>query len=375
MSHETPSSGVEPVSSAARLATGAAIAAVQVVVIWFLPAGWAGSTGLAVAAALAVVQAIALWRQQDRPVPATVVAIAAAAAIQVLYPPIAGGGALPALFGLASLRPPRRSLWALAAVLVFAPFQAWADHWRAGLIMLCSAALAWALGELNRIRAVRRRDEARRIADAERARIARELHDVVAHHVSVVVVQAAAAYDVFDSHPERARTSLQAIESTGRQALAELRRVVQALPLEPDMPAPGLADIENLAESVRAAGVRVEVRRQTIPLDGEVELVAYRVVQESLTNVVRHADARNIEIDIAARDGSLLVEVHNDGMSVQRGMSGTGRGLSDMRRRVQTLGGSLHAAPHDNGFSVRARLPLSAASEAGTGGRHAGKSG
>jgi len=204
-------------------------------------------------------------------------------------------------------------------------------------------------------------ERARAVAE-EQARIARELHDVIAHSVSVMVVQAAAANDVFDSRPERVREALHAIETTGRSALAELRRLLGTVRSdEADFaPRAGLDRLDELVAQVRAAGLNVTVSIEGAPrpLPAGVDLSAYRVVQEALTNTLKHADATRADVSLRYRDDELGVEVRDDGEGTGNG-DGHGRGLIGMRERVTAFGGSLETGrKNTGGFAVSARFPL-----------------
>ena len=207
-----------------------------------------------------------------------------------------------------------------------------------------------------------REAEAARARAEEQARIARELHDVIAHNVSVMVVQAAAANEVFESRPERAREALQAIEASGRSALEELRQLLGVVRDDGAeyAPQPGLDRLDELVDQVRAAGLAVAVSIAGTPraLPAAIDLSAYRVVQEALTNTLKHARATRAEVARSYRDEELGVEVRDDGEGGGNG-DGTGRGLIGMRERVSAFGGTLEAGPAPTrGFSVSARFPL-----------------
>ncbi|HXR12268.1 MAG TPA: histidine kinase [Gaiellaceae bacterium] len=204
--------------------------------------------------------------------------------------------------------------------------------------------------------------EAARARAEEQARIARELHDVIAHNVSVMVVQAAAANDVFETRPELARQALEAIETTGRSALAELRRLLGVVREDGAeyAPQPGLDGLDELVAQVRAAGlaVAVTVEGAPRPLPTGIDLSAYRVVQEALTNTLKHAHATRADVALRYRDGELDVEVRDDGDGNGAG-GGSGSGLIGMRERVAAFGGSLATGPGaGGGFEVSARFPL-----------------
>src|SRR5438552_16285513 len=174
-------------------------------------------------------------------------------------------------------------------------------------------------------------ESARRAAAEEQARIARELHDVLAHNVSVMVVQAAAADDVFESQPERAREALRAIERTGRSALTELRRLLGRVRTTEFAPQPGLAGLDALVEGVRAAGlpVTLEVEGELGDLPAGLDLSAYRIVQEALTNAIKHAGASAAEVRVRRTSDEVELEVVDDGVAPVS--NGRGQGLIGMR--------------------------------------------
>jgi signal transduction histidine kinase len=227
-------------------------------------------------------------------------------------------------------------------------------------------------GERERVALVdaQREEEARRAVADERVRIARDLHDVVAHHLSVIVVQAEAAQEVLASRPDRAGEAMGAVADTARSALGELRRVLGVLRSEGGgrAPQPDLDAVDDLVASVRQAGLAVAVRTEGEPraVGGVVGVAAYRVVQEALTNVLRHAAADRAEVALAYGDDALVVTVSDDGRGGRaaahrpdRPDRPAGHGLAGMRERVTVLGGSLDAGPRaEGGFAVQARLPL-----------------
>jgi signal transduction histidine kinase len=199
----------------------------------------------------------------------------------------------------------------------------------------------------------------------ERARIARELHDVIAHNVGMIVLQAEGAGSIFDRDPERARTALDTIAGSGRQALGELRELLGVLRRTGEMPLtpqPFLRDVELLVASTREAGLNVEL---TLAVEGEIphtlELAAYRIVQEALTNVVKHAGASLVLVDLRTAGARLEVSIGDDGVGPPpRNRRDGGHGLVGMRERAALLGGTLHAGPgpKDRGFVVSAQLPI-----------------
>jgi signal transduction histidine kinase len=205
---------------------------------------------------------------------------------------------------------------------------------------------------------------AREAALEERNRIARELHDVVAHGVSVMVLQATAGSRVAGRDPARAAAALDVIQETGRQALDSLRRVVGVLRSDTEtelelQPQPGLDQLEVLVEEVRRAGIPVELRvaGDRRPLPQGVELSAYRVVQESLTNVLKHARATSAQVTVDYGESQLDLEIQDDGDGDGDGAS-AGHGVAGMRERVQLHGGELRVGRGERGFRVSAHIPL-----------------
>ena len=212
----------------------------------------------------------------------------------------------------------------------------------------------------------REREEKARIAAAEeRARIARELHDVVAHSVSVMVVQVGAARGILDTEPDTARDSLLSAERTGRQALAEMRRMLGILRERADgdglAPQPGLDHVDGLLERARDAGLEVELRTEgdPRPLPPGLDLAAYRIVQESLTNAVKHAGPAHARVLLRYAPESLNIEVRDDGRGPAHRPGDPGHGVVGMRERVALYGGTLDVGAADGGgFAVCACLPL-----------------
>jgi signal transduction histidine kinase len=221
-----------------------------------------------------------------------------------------------------------------------------------------------------------RRQEGHRRADEERLRIARELHDVVAHNISLINVQAGVALHLMDERPEQARTALAAIKQASNEALGELRSVLDVLrqvdERSPRAPTAGLASLDDLVTRAAAAGlaVRTSVEGAPRPLPAGVDLAAFRIVQEALTNVARHAGPASATVRVAYGDADLTVQVDDDGHG-GGGTSGGGNGIPGMRERAAALGGRLRAGPRPGGgFQVLASLPID-----GDGQRDAGQGG
>jgi signal transduction histidine kinase len=328
-----------------------------------------------------------------------------------LQPTFADAGILVLLYTVAAERPRRISLPALAACVVL--FLAVVARYNPGgnqpphalefflvtaLLYLLAPTSAWVLGdsmgtrraysatlEERAVRAERERDtQAQIVAAAERARIARELHDVIAHNLSVMVAQADGGAYAFDATPERSRQALAEIGRTGRQALSEMSSLLGVLRTErtdpdaaPLAPAPAAAEIGQLVTQAREAGMRVSytVKGTARPLPGGLELIVYRIVQEALTNVRKHAGPEAAaEVTVRYDPGELLVRVADDGgasstpANLPRYRSAAtdpgGHGLAGMRERAALYGGTVQAGPRPaGGFEVTARLPLKLASQ------------
>ena len=236
--------------------------------------------------------------------------------------------------------------------------------WVAGRLLREHAARAAMLEELAERREREADDQLRMAASRERARIARELHDLVGHAVSVMVLQAGAAEGVVRKRPDEAARSLASIQSTGREAIDELRRVLGLLRTDGDprtlTPLPGMSELDALIERFREGGVDV-----TLDVDGDpatlppgVSLAAFRIVQEALTNVARHASAGTARVTVRYGARTLDLEVVDDG-AVPSHANGSGFGLLGMRERVALYGGHLDVGPRpEGGYRVAAVLPL-----------------
>jgi signal transduction histidine kinase len=258
-------------------------------------------------------------------------------------------------------------------VLVSGQIDAESLGFSAGLVV----ATPWLLGRVNRSRALRMElleqealQRERVAVGEERARIARELHDVVAHSVGAMVAQAQGAGRVLDRDPERAREALEAIERTGRNALDEMRRSLGVLRRTdadaPLAPQPGMDGLGALVAQARESGLRVELVTEGEPaaLPAGVDLSAYRIVQEALTNTLKHAGPVHARVAVRYGDERLELEISDDGAPAPGSSSaptpGGGQGLVGMRERVALYGGALEADRRpEGGFVVRASLPLS----------------
>ncbi len=325
---------------------------------------------------LALACAALYWRRSQPFAVLWVTVIATALAAGIGYSQLAGGWAmLVALYSVG--RHASSDLWSyiglggVSAVLGL-------DYLRGELTAaavgfgLVVMSMAWYIGTRVRLRAEQaaqlereRAAEADRAVAEERTRIARELHDVVAHRVSLMTVQAGAAKTIAADNPQAALQAMEAVEHAGREALDELRHLLGVLRPKADGgslgPQPGLADVPRLVDQFGEAGLDVSFTMSDVPtgLPARVDLSAYRIVQEALTNVLKHAGpgARS-EVRISLDNEVVLIEVTDDGHAVTT-LPGSGHGIMGMRERALLLGGSLTAGPRaDGGFRVMARLPI-----------------
>lgn len=244
-----------------------------------------------------------------------------------------------------------------------------AASWNQALVIAAWLVALVAVSELARTRReqwarerAERAQAARRRADEERMRIARELHDVIAHSISVIHVQAGVGLALLDSDPEQARGALGTIKATSKEALGEVRQVLDTLRAPgaaPRAPAPGLNRLPELVDQAGSAGLTVTVEGEPPPLSPGADLAAFRIVQEALTNVVRHSGSRAARVRIERDDRWLRLRIDDDGPATGADAGGSGKGLAGMRERAAALGGTIEAGPRpDGGFRVRALLPL-----------------
>ncbi|WP_380279463.1 sensor histidine kinase [Kitasatospora purpeofusca] len=336
--------------------------------------------GLPLALALSAAVAGPLAVRRTRPLAGYLVGAAAlsAEALFVLPSPLSPYADLVALYSL-GLYAPRRRAWfgPFAALLGMAAY--FADLGRAYPVIPAGVLFLWLLGWAVGYGTARRSEQReaarlllrREVVAEERARLARELHDSVGHTLNVVLVQAGAARRLLDREPERTRELLRGMEHTGREALDDLDRVLgllrrgaggwdEAEGTEGAAPQPGIADLERLAERLGGAGPRVRVRidpaARRVPRSLDVS--AFRIVQEALTNTVKHAGARSVGVTVRCAAGRLTVEVCDDGRGVPAGYT-PGRGLLGVAERVSVLGGRVEHGPGEpGGFRLRAELPV-----------------
>jgi signal transduction histidine kinase len=381
-----------------------AVGLVRAIAAHPLPGGWGGPGVIWVWWLAAAVAAVGVALRRRWPLPALAAGTLAAGVQLSLAPPTAMVLAVPiVLYTVAAVRGRAVSLSALAVLLLLVV--GWSlvgtvtgrqalrfssrvgtatttvavgrsTPWSGWLLLGSGPLAAWALGYGTRNRRAyldelharardleRERDQQAALAvAADRGRISREVHDVVAHGLSLIVIQAQGADAALDRRPDDTRDALRVIIETGRDSLADMRRMLRALGEvdDPWRPQPGLAGLPGLLARVRAAGtpVRLEVDGTPAPLPPAVDLSAYRIVQEALTNVMKHAGAgATADVRVSYRGGEFGIVVGDDGTAAPAGDGGNG--LRGMRERVRVLGGRLSAGPGDpGGFVVRATLPV-----------------
>ena len=346
-----------------------------------------GEGSVTVAAVAVVVVGVALWWRRTHPLPSAAVVLSGLVLTDLLGPTyvLFYGQFVPMIIATFSVARYGRGRVPLVGGLLAAAALLYVDffievlqgageiffHW--GVLII-----AYSLGSWQRVMAHRAQESLRRAVEVEvaaaertmsavleeRTRIARELHDIVAHSMSVMVVQAGAAEQVVLDEPDQARDALRQIRRTGTGALAEMRRLVSVL-RDPDdagmlAPQPGLAGLEGLVQDARAAGLPISLSISGEPreLPAGLDLAAYRIVQEALTNVRRHAPtATTVTVELRFGDDDLRIDVVDDGPGATS--TDGGHGLIGMRERVQLYGGRLRAAAlPERGFQVSADLPL-----------------
>ncbi|MFE2443507.1 sensor histidine kinase [Stenotrophomonas sp. NPDC087984] len=366
--------------------------------LWVMEAEMSrGSRFAAVPIVLALGTTVALRRRVPEKMLLLAIACGVAQMATSVKPNLADFAMLVIVYTVAVASSRRASRFALGVAISAAPLaalrwphseQGWWEDVVSAVFVSIPFVLAWVLGDSIRTRRAyyaqleeraarleKEREAQSKVAvAAERARIARELHDVVAHNVSVMVVQADGAAYVMDASPEQARQALETISGTGRQALAEMRRLLGVLrtgePGEENdyVPQPDVEQIDELVEQVRGAGLPVDFKVVGSPrqLPSGVELTAYRIVQEALTNTRKHGGPDvGASVRLTYFDDGLGLLVEDDGRGAQRelyqdgGADGSGHGLIGMRERVGMVGGTLDAGPRPGGgFRISALLPL-----------------
>ncbi|WP_432036308.1 sensor histidine kinase [Streptomyces cucumeris] len=314
-----------------------------------------------------------VWRRRA-PVAVLLAVVAASALYQLALDgpgqPLPYPG-LVVVYTVAAVSPPPKRLATGGLLLVAVPVSVWLNTRSARELSFCVFvfAAAYVFGRLTDARQRANRIETERAAARERARIAREMHDILSHAVSLMIVQAEAGPVAVRTAPERAEAAFDAISETGRGAMAELRRMLGVLrtgdepdgPAAPREPQPGLAALPELLDRVRASGLEVAHRTTGTarPLPEATAATVYRIVQEALTNTVRHAAARTVSVHLAYGDGLLDLTVTDDGRGPRPGPGG-GHGLVGIRERAAAHGGTAvaGAGPDGRGFAVRARIPV-----------------
>ncbi|OEU92185.1 histidine kinase [Streptomyces abyssalis] len=372
VSYDYPRTALDSGTSRALLVSATVLALAGSVLLRRRPAA---GFGLVVAG---TVVSTAAWRQSEIPPPQFLAVDVALCFVAAVRPPRSS-------LGSAALALAVQSGYLVVRMLIHGGHEGTSPEPYMGLTVV----IAWLVG--NSVR--QRRDHAEKLraqaatqaatqaVTAERLRIARELHDMVAHSIGIIALQAGAARRVIDSQPAAARDALENIETAGRETLSGLRRMLGALrQAEPERrpqaaPSPGsgpggLADVGVLARRTTDAGVRVDVRwlGEPSPLPPEIDMSAFRIVQEAVTNVVRHAGSDSCRVSIDRRGGEVFIEVvdsgHGDsvGGGARNGTGGeAGWGLAGMRERVALLHGEFTAGPRSgSGFRVAARLPVPA---------------
>jgi signal transduction histidine kinase len=378
-------------SALALVAAGLATALVVPVLV-SVPVGWGVPRGMfALGYGLVLLHTLPLAARRRFPLTVFAVCVASGLAFAALFmmPVFLGPAILVAVYSVAAYA----DRWVSVAGLAVAELGLAAVWLTPGMLerstflgFMGVIAVAWVLGHFVGDRQLyaaqleertaeleqAREELARRAVTEERLRLARELHDVVAHAMSVIAVQSGVGAHVAASRPEEVGKALAAIEATSRGALTELRRLLGVLRQDSEpqaglTPVPGLANLDSLLTEVGKAGlaVRVRVEGAPLPLPAGVDLSAYRIVQEALTNVVKHAGPAHAQVTIGYHDQDVTVEVTDDGggavAPATHGRVGTGHGLIGMRERVAAFNGHLEVGPcPGGGFRVAARLPLAA---------------
>jgi signal transduction histidine kinase len=318
------------------------------------------------AAAVIALECLPLIVRRRWPFTCLALVSAGFAADQVLGYHSVAGTALPiALLSTGLHLDHHRRLTAVLASVAYVPLAIALDRQGSGegvagfVTFYLALAAAWAIGAWLRLSRAAEEERRRHVAEAtrvaERTRIARELHDVVTHHVTAMVVQAEAAR-YLTAAPERLEQTLTAITDTGRRSIADLRHLLDLL--NPEHGAdPPVGDLGALVERIRQAGQPVEFTEEGTPAPGSAKVVAYRVVQEALTNALKHAHGSPTTVRVRHGGSEVVVEVGTEGGGSSVSPGGSGRGLDGLRERVALLGGEFSAGRRNGGFLVSARIP------------------
>jgi signal transduction histidine kinase len=370
--------GLGDASFALGAGLAVAIAVIEIANL-FLVAGSDHHDVATVALLVASALPIVFWRRA--PFAASLVAGAVTIVLAALDMPHLGLGVLAAVFAVALWSGPRARRVTMVLLLVGVPVVPLLTDDASSIPKnIAFYAAAWIFGALLRERRVytqvleqrmqeleqEREEKAALAAEAERTRIARELHDVLTHSVSVMVIQAQAA-QAAEGDPEQVAGALRRIETVGKESLAELRQLLQRLRTDDESalhaPAPGLAQLDELLGEVRAAGLDVSLALdgEARPLPASVDLSAYRIVQEALTNTLRHAGSVATQVVLRYRPDEFTLEVRDEGRAQPAAQTAAGHGLAGMRERVALVGGTLVTEDlPGGGFVVAARMPLQA---------------
>lgn len=347
--------------------------------------GWGGPRALQIVLAFAISVPF-LWRRSHAPLVVVVVVIASLVSVALVEPRQAAFEPFLALvlafYSVGAHTEERRAVATLLIAIpagvvagVLAAHFGWSKTgnslptvvwittaWIVGRIIRSWRGRAVALEHANRILEEQRELQAQAAVAVERGRIARELHDVIAHNISMIVVQAGAAARVLEGEQPNVRKALETIETTGRETVDEMRRLLGVLRRADDgqalAPQPGLAALDALVAQVREAGLPVDLQIEgtPLPLPPGLDLSAYRIAQEGLTNALKHAGAARASVKLTYARDTVEIEIRDDGAG-SGGAGGTGHGLVGMRERVALWGGKLHVGPERGGWVVRASLP------------------
>lgn len=340
------------------------------------PIAYVQAPHVPLARALAVAMCLAVAFRSRAPIPALAVpafASLASTALGYLPPNGAGYAALQlCLYSVAATYPARVSAVIALIIAAGGVYVTWSMGLLGMAFTIAAVACNWFIArdlrtrrELVAVLRERAASAEQRVAADERARIAREVHDVVSHTVAVIAVQAGAARRMLDSDPDQAKVALAAVEKTARDALHDLRTLLDVL--RPSAggdrrPQPGLDRLPELMESFARAGLEIQSRIEVgEPLPAAADVSVFRIVQEALTNCLRHAGGAPVSLDVTRDGDTVEIGVHNGPGEAAPDANGAGRGLEGMRQRVKMFAGQMSAGPaEDGGWTVTVRLPVEA---------------